>query len=415
MTTYNLFPSGTTLPTDPASDGAPVSLGTEFWADASGYTITKLRWYTPVNSTSLGARQGAIYQYTDEQTAQLDLVGSVETFPTATAGQWCEVTLSSPIAMTPFMRYIVAVYHPNGNYAATGGYFASGGEGATSLVQDGLHRPNRATAFGDFRQGQYHYGEGIAAPTDEFNGGSYFSDVEVSFTSSAVTLSPSGIASAEAFGTATATATLIASPGGIASAEALGAAAVSTVLTASPAAIASGEAFGTAAATATLTVSPSGIATGESLGSPAVSYILTASPSGIASGETFGTPAMSGTLTATADGIATEEAFGTPFTTGSPVVATAVGIGTLEVFGTPTANKRLTTFPSGIATAVALGTPAVSITPAAVHAIAVAIASLEVFGSPTASGALGRPPMGSSPGSRYSGAFLDHRWDGSLG
>jgi hypothetical protein len=112
--------------------------------------------------------------------------------------------------------------------------------------------------------------------------------------SGGVTVSPSGLATAEAFGTAAVSATLTASPSGIATAGAFGTATVSTTLTCSPAGLASGEAFGTAAVSATLTASPSGIATAESFGTAAVSATLTASPTGIASGEAFGAAVVTG-------------------------------------------------------------------------------------------------------------------------
>ncbi|HJV99426.1 MAG TPA: DUF4082 domain-containing protein [Arthrobacter sp.] len=388
MTVYNLFPlATTTVPLNPAEDDLAVTVGTEFWADASGYTITKLRWWVPNNSTALdlSSRQGAIYEITDENAspAVYTMVGSVENFPTGTAGQWCEVTLSSPIAMTPYMRYIVAVYHPFGQYPASGGYFVSGGEGATSLVQDGLHRPNRAGSFLGELQGRYEYGSGMQVPKSSFNGASYFSDVEVTDETSGVTLSPSGIASAEAFGTAVATATLTAEPGGIASGEALGTPVASTTLTATATAIDTLESFGTPAATATLTATADGIASEEALGSPAASATLTASPSGIATDETFGTATASATLTAAPDGITSAEAFGTPAAAAGTLTASPDGIASTEAFGTPTASTMFTASPAGIASAETFGDPAMSGT---LTATAEGIESAAAFGTPSATG-----------------------------
>lgn len=461
MTTYNLFPSGTTLPSDSASDGGQVTLGTEFYVTESGCTVTEYRWYCPVNGTDTSAREGGLFAFVEGGLAPV--ASTAYSFPTATVGQWCVKTLTTPVELVPFRKYRVGIWHPNGQYPATGAYFVSGGEGATTLTQGPVVRPNAADAT-EGGQGSYNYNGFLDIPANTFNGGCYFSDVTISYTpSSGTTLSPSGIASAEAFGTAVASTTLTVSPDGIASVEALGSPVVSTILTVTadgiastgvfgtPAAtgyllatadgiasveafgtpaistaytatstgIASAESFGTPAATGALTVSPSGIGSAEAFGTPAASVTFIASPAGIDSGETFGTPVMSGVITLSPAGIDTAEAFGTPFATGSPVTATAVGIGTLEDFGVPTANKKIKLSPTGIASAAAMGTPAASITPASVIATAVAIASLEVFGTPTASGNLGIPLgrdwAGSLPGSRYSGAFRNHRWDGSLG
>lgn len=84
------------------------------------------------------------------------------------------------------------------------------------------------------------------------------------------TISPSSIASAEAFGTSTV------SPGSV---------------TVSPSAVASGEVFGSGTISpGAVTVSPSGIATEEVHGTQSISRFGTLEPVGIASQEAFGTP-----------------------------------------------------------------------------------------------------------------------------
>ena len=77
---------------------------------------------------------------------------------------------------------------------------------------------------------------------------------------------------------------------GIASAEAFGSPSVGAFVI--PTGIASGEAFGTAVVTGgSATVVPTGIASGEAFGTATVSVdVVPIQPSGIASGETFGTP-----------------------------------------------------------------------------------------------------------------------------
>lgn len=461
-TTYNLFPAGSYTPeTNTSDDPGAVSLGTEFYVTESGCTVTHYRWYCPANSDNLQPREGQLTGFY-EGDGLIPINGTSVSFPEATPGQWCVVALPTPFELVPNRRYRIVVWHPTGHYAAKSGFFNTG-EGGTTLVQGPVVRPNATDAISN-AQGSYNYGSQIDTTGNTFGQASYFSDLTISYTpTSGVTLSPSGIASAETFGTAAASTTLTVSPDGIASAASLGSPVASTTLTATADGIASGEAFGTPAATGYLlatadgiasveafgtpaistvyTASPSGIPSAETLGTPAASGLLTAAPGGISTGESFGTPAasvafiaspasidsaetfgtpvMSGTITLSPAGIDSAEAFGTPFATGSPVTATAVGIGTLEAMGVPTANKKITLHPTGIATAAAMGTPGATITPASVIATAVAIASLEVFGTPAASGSLGTPQgrdwAGSLPGSRYSGVSRNHRWDGSLG
>lgn len=86
-----------------------------------------------------------------------------------------------------------------------------------------------------------------------------------------------------------------------------------TGLTVSPTGIASAEAFGTTTVATTLTASPTGISSAEALGSPAISFQTTATPTGIGSAEAFGTATASlGVLTTAPTGIGSEEAFGSP-------------------------------------------------------------------------------------------------------
>jgi hypothetical protein len=94
------------------------------------------------------------------------------------------------------------------------------------------------------------------------------------FASTNVILSPSGIASAEAFGTPDVLpGAVILSPGGIASAEAFGTPVVTVAATTAimPDGIASAEAFGTPAiVTGAVSVTPTGIVSGEAFGTPRI-------------------------------------------------------------------------------------------------------------------------------------------------
>ena len=217
--------------------------------------------------------------------------------------------------------------------------------------------------------------------------------------STGTTLSPSGIASAEALGSPTVTATLTASPSGVASAEAfgtvtrgpvqptgiasaqaIGAAVVSLLLTVSPTGIGTAEAFGTPTATATLTASPTVITTAEAFGTLTATKTLTASPTGIGSGEALGTPSVTTAGSVAPTGIGSAQAFGAPVVSGLLTVnPTAVGIS--EAFGTPTASVPITAAPSGIGSGEAFGTPSVT-TSGVVSPNG--IASAETFGAVTA-------------------------------
>ena len=107
--------------------------------------------------------------------------------------------------------------------------------------------------------------------------------------------------------------------------------------TLSPTGIATAEAFGTAiVSTGSVTLSPTGIATAEAFGTAIVSLGgIILSPTGIPSDETFGTPNLSTSIVITPDGIASEEAFGTPLVELLVQYITPTGIASATVFGYP--------------------------------------------------------------------------------
>jgi hypothetical protein len=184
-------------------------------------------------------------------------------------------------------------------------------------------------------------------------------------------------------------------PSGIATAEAFGTAVLTTgAVTVSPTGVGSAEAFGTAVVaqpppSQTITVT-AGIATAEALGSPTVTVgAVTLAPSGITSTEAFGTTTVTtGPVSLTVTGIPTAEAFGTatigagapaqdvlPTGIGSaeafgattvtpgPVQITVTGVGSAEAFGTTVlAPGSVTLSPAGIASAEAVGIPTVTTT-----------------------------------------------------
>lgn len=217
------------------------------------------------------------------------------------------------------------------------------------------------------------------------------------------TISPTGIASVQAFGTTTLRQSV--APTGIASAQAFGTATLR--LSILSVGIASAEAHGTSRLQ--LTIRPGGIASLEAFGATALRQSI--QPSSIASAEAFGIATLRLSILPTA--IASVEAFGTaalrPTIGPSGIVsAEAFGIATLrlsivpigiigaEAFGM--ATFRLSILPASIVSAEAFGTAILrpSIRPISIDSAETmgalrlrltiypsGIASAEVFGSPT--------------------------------
>ncbi len=192
-----------------------------------------------------------------------------------------------------------------------------------------------------------------------------------------------GIASAEAFGTATIDRAI--DVGGIASAEAFGSPTIEIAIDASG--IASAEAFG--APTVDVAIDVAGIASGEAFGSATLEVAIDVA--GISSLEAFGTPSLA--LTLDVGGIASAEAFGTATIEiatdaggipsgeafGSPTIEIAIlvaGIASLEAFGTAEIVEGRFLEPAGIVSAEAFGTPTIEIA-----ILVVGIPSAEAFGA----------------------------------
>jgi len=132
------------------------------------------------------------------------------------------------------------------------------------------------------------------------------------------TISPTGIASAEAFGSPQINVGGVSiSPGGIASLEAFGTPVLSLVIAIQPAGIASLEAFGTPV-----------IAPGS----------VVIMPASILSAEAFGTPELVSATIIAVTSIPSEEAFGALEITLGAVTIMPAGIGSLEAFGNTFVN-----------------------------------------------------------------------------
>lgn len=180
-----------------------------------------------------------------------------------------------------------------------------------------------------------------------------------------------GIPTAEAFGTAKLN--LRITVNGIASAEAFGTSSVSLSggpQTVTATGIASAEAFG--AAKVNLKIAASSIASLEALGTPKLNLKIAAA--GIASGEAFGATKLN--LQVRAIGIPSSESFGA---TSVGLRITVAGIPTAEAFGLAKLNLRLLL--SGIPGAEAFGTATVALANAPQTIVVVGIPSAEAFGA----------------------------------
>jgi hypothetical protein len=199
------------------------------------------------------------------------------------------------------------------------------------------------------------------------------------FTIGAVTIAPSGITSAETFGSATVT---------------------TDTTTIAPTGISSVETFGTPSVTVgAVTVTPTGITSAEAFGDTVVSSRSLIAPDGIASGEAFGGPSVTaGAITVAPTGIGSEEAFGSPTLTTGPVTVSPSGIASGETFGASTLTSEVTITPAGIASIEAAGTPTLTLGPVTISPTG--IASVEAFGTPTVTdlnALLGWPPAAGAP------------------
>lgn len=172
------------------------------------------------------------------------------------------------------------------------------------------------------------------------------------------TLTPSGIASAEAFGSGAASPGSVAiAPSGLASGEAHGTTTLSLSMLAQS--IASAAAFGSATLSpGAVSVIADAIASAEAFGSLTVSNgATTVVPGAIASGETFGTVSISvGTVAISLSGIASAEAFGSSTVLSDALIPTGIASG--ETFGVQALG--LTVLPGAISSGEAHGSASLS-------------------------------------------------------
>lgn len=173
---------------------------------------------------------------------------------------------------------------------------------------------------------------------------------QIGSSSSGTILTPSGIVSRRAFGTATVTLDRGLYPAGIASRRAFGG---STVTLSSgvlyPSGISSRRAFGTAQIAQEQEINPSGIASIRAVGTPSVSFpalAQTVSPSGIASRRAFGSAGVldGGVQYILFPGIPSRRAFGFPVlnpTGADPIKLYIAGVNTRLCVDTLSIDTRL--------------------------------------------------------------------------
>lgn len=217
----------------------------------------------------------------------------------------------------------------------------------------------------------------MRGPYAKITGGEPFATYRNSYqrksstTPAAQTIQPTGIASAEAFGTAKLQ--LVVKPTGISSGQAFGATTLAQRL--QPGGITSAEAFGAALIIHRVTVAA--IASGAAFGAALIQLRVTATS--VSSGESLGSPLLD--LVVALAGITTGEAFGSPSVIdSSPKAIGPTAIDSAEAFGVPTVGEPVA--PSVSIGALHARYPTVLKLPAKQTIHTNAIASIEIFGTP---------------------------------
>ena len=122
------------------NDPNAVELGVKFRSDQAGF-ITGLRFYK--TSANTGTHVGHLWTAGGTQLAEA-------TFSGETASGWQQVSFDSPVAIDANTTYVASYHAPNGNYAASNNYFATGGFDSAPLhaLGDGVDGPNGIYKYG---------------------------------------------------------------------------------------------------------------------------------------------------------------------------------------------------------------------------------------------------------------------------
>ena len=123
------------LPTVDAGDTSAVNLGVRFTVDQSGY-ITGLRFYKAARQHRYHV--GSLWSDTGTLLAQA-------TFTAETASGWQQVTLASPVAVSPGTTYVASYFDPNGHYSVTAGGFSTTATSPPSTAWPPPSKPTDST------------------------------------------------------------------------------------------------------------------------------------------------------------------------------------------------------------------------------------------------------------------------------
>jgi len=151
--------SGQTPAVTNANNASPIHVGTYFTPAVDG-SVTKARWYPP--TTSQSSVKAALFRTIDSAK-----IGADVTFAGSVAGPgWVEVAFASPVAVVAGTQYAVVVRTPQ-FYTAT-----TGASSPWPITNGDLSTPTNAGRFNDSDDADVQF------PTDSFNNGCYFVDVE---------------------------------------------------------------------------------------------------------------------------------------------------------------------------------------------------------------------------------------------
>lgn len=156
-TTSVFGPSDT--PAITINESNAVELGMKFRSDKAG-KVTGVKFYKA--TTNIGTHIGTLWSSTGGLLATVIFTGE-------TGSGWQRASFSAPVDIQANTTYVISYYAPNGNYSATGAYFAT-----TSKDSAPLH----GLASGiDGSNGVYKYGAASAFPDQSFNNTNYWVDV----------------------------------------------------------------------------------------------------------------------------------------------------------------------------------------------------------------------------------------------
>jgi hypothetical protein len=149
----------------PSEDGDTnaVEVGVKFRSDVGGL-ITGLRFYKTAANT--GTHVGHLWTTDGTELAEATFTGE-------SAAGWQQVDFSNPVPISADTTYIASYHAPDGHYAASDGYFASGGFDSAPLhaLGDGVDGPNGVYKYGP--SGGLFSGGG----PDTFESSNYWVDV----------------------------------------------------------------------------------------------------------------------------------------------------------------------------------------------------------------------------------------------